>query len=78
MDDAYARLRAYADDLNARVVAQEAWKRRHPKWETFDDFTWEQVTDVDPYPQTNDLVTARRLLDVMLVALAAYEDGGHG
>jgi hypothetical protein len=73
LSDAYERLRAYADDLNARVVAQEAWKQRHPGWEDWDNFTWIHMNEQDPMPPTNDLVTSTLFLDVMAVALAAYE-----
>ena len=76
MSDAYTRLRAYADDLQARFVAQVAWKERHPDWLTMDDETWEQVENADPFPRTDDAVTAARFLDVLAVALAAYERGG--
>jgi hypothetical protein len=78
MSDAYARLRAYADDLQARFVAQAAWKERHPDWRTMDedDPTWQQILAVDPFPRTDDVVTAARFLDVLAVALEAYERGG--
>jgi len=72
----YTRLLAYADDLKERVVANRAWKDRHPDWLTFDHETWERVTDADPYPSVEDVVTAERLLDILAVALAAYERGG--
>ncbi len=76
MSDAYTRLRAYADDLETRVVANRAWKERHPDWRTFDRKTWKRVTDADPYPSVEDVVTAARFLDVLAVALEAYERGG--
>jgi len=75
MSDAYARLRAYADDLQVRFVAQAAWEERHPGWKTFDDATWERVTAADPFPRTDDVMTPARLLDILAVALAAYERG---
>ena len=77
MSDAYARLRAYADDLQARFIAQAAWKARHPDWQTMDedDEAWQQIVAVDPFPPTDDVVTAARFLDILAVALAAYERG---
>ena len=76
MSDAYTRLRAYADVLHDRLVAQAEWKARHPDWETMDDEEWEQVDHADPFPRTDDVLTAARFLDVLAVALAAYERGG--
>ena len=78
MSDAYTRLRAYADDLQARVVAQAGWKARHPDWQMMDedDPTWQKILAVDPFPRTDDVVTAARFLDVLAVALEAYERGG--
>lgn len=72
-DDAYCRLRAYANDLAARQAALDAWNERNPGADQLDDDAYRALVARDPKPKTNDLVTAQRFHDLMAVALGAYE-----
>jgi hypothetical protein len=72
-DDAYLRLRGYADDLAGRRASLSAWMLRNPSAEDLDDDQYRELVARDPKPRTDDLVTAQRFHDLMAVALTAYE-----
>ena len=72
-DDAYRRLRDYADDLAARQAALDAWNERNPVADELDDDAYRELVARDPKPHTNDLVTVQRFHDLLAVALGAYE-----
>lgn len=66
------RLREYADDLYLRFEQQKKWWARHPEYGPDDEIP-DEVFEADPFPSTSDIITSQRFLDLVLVALAAYE-----
>lgn len=75
----WQRLNEYANDLRQRFDAQKSWQERN---HGINPFNPEQYTDEfharDPYPLTTDLISAERFLDILTIAIAAYERVFHG
>jgi hypothetical protein len=70
------RLSSYADDLERRFIEQKAWQDRNPGINPFDHTQYtDEFHERDPYPLTNDLITAQRFLDIINIALAAFNKG---
>lgn len=81
-----ARIKAYVDDLGARLHAREQWNERHPdheseQYEIDSDlyyrfgpqpFAFKSTFDPDdPAPNTSDLLSAQRFFDVAIIAVTA-------
>lgn len=75
--EARNRLASYAGDLERRFVAQKAWQDRNPGVNPFDHNQYtDEFHERDPYPLTNDLITAQRFLDLVNISLAAFNGRG--
>lgn len=76
MNESYARLKEYAQDLKNRLDAQQAWHERNPGISPFrpDQYT-DDLHETDPYPFTNDIISAQRFHDLIILSLSAYEKG---
>jgi len=87
-DDSYRDIRAYLDDLNARMNAQQWWLARHPDTDTDEyEADYDRYLDnpsswtagvstfdpTDPMPNTADVLSVQRFIDLMTVAVTAYE-----
>lgn len=77
IEQSYTRLREYTDDLSARFAAQREWWARHPEYKPDDDIP-DDVFEADPFPSTSDVITSQRFLDMLIVALAAFEETRRG
>lgn len=68
------KLGAYMNDLARRFEEQKSWQQRNPGINPFDPEQYDEDFHArDPYPLTNDLITAERFLDLLVVAIAAYD-----
>jgi len=69
----FERLFVYAADLAERLEAQEAWHLRNPEWPAGSlHAAPDELFERDPYPGVQDVLTSRRFLDLVNIALAAY------
>jgi len=91
--EAYDYIRAYLDDITARMIAQRAWNTRHPdaldaefaadEDAYYDDpSTWAAGRSTfdpnDPIPNTADVLTVERFISLVVVAVTAYEKAVRG
>lgn len=74
LEESYARLRRYADDLHDRVVKQKHWHERNPGVDPLNEYEYTRALhESDPYPSTNDVLSVERFSDLLIIALHAYE-----
>ena len=73
----YDRLLSYVVDFSRRMHEQSEWWARHPEFGPNDDIP-DEVFEADPFPSTSDVITSQRFLDLLVVALAAYEEARRG
>lgn len=73
-DESWQRLVTYLNDLNRRLLAQERWSQRNPDINPFDikQYTME-LHESDPWPETRDILTIERFMDLITIAIAAFE-----
>jgi hypothetical protein len=69
----YDRLSSYATDFSRRIQEQREWWSRHPEYGPSDEIP-DEVLEADPFPSTSDVITSERFLDLLIVALQAFEE----
>lgn len=72
VDESYDRLRDYTNDLVRRMMEQDEWHARNPEYPNY----WDIPSDLlehDPYPYTNDTVSARTFADMLVLILDVWE-----
>ena len=67
----------YATDLSRRRQEQREWWARHPEYGPSDEIP-DEVFEADPFPSTSDIITSERFLDMLIVALGAFEEARRG
>jgi hypothetical protein len=76
---AHERLRLYIDNLTDRLRLQAEWHARHPEHpDPYRRDIPDAVFAADPYPWTNDTLTAQRFADLVLLVVTLFEEARHG